>query len=444
VQLNSGGTLWEQASPGSYYFGPGPLASNVASFAIAGNGTVVQLNSGGTLWEQAAPGSYYFGPGPIASNVTSFSIGSDGQTLFLRETDHRLYRLDSSGQLCWIDSGVATTFFSSTTVYELDTLGNVWLGSHQPGRGTWVEGNVAKIISAGDGGFYVLGTDGNLWKESFILTSVVGTTWVDGQVKDFAPSNACGLIYALGSDGNLWLEGIGWQHSGRTWIDGGVVSFTLANDGSSLGALYVLHSDGNLWKETAWGGSRTWVDGNVAAFLPVGPSSVFVQGTDGNLWLEEIGWQQLGRTWVDGNVAAFSVAGDGSLVVMGMDGNIWNEQIGWQANGRTLLNNIANLGFSFIQASQAETITTTTSPQSPPGTIAGKNPVVGGWTGALANGVKFALIGAGMGLVYAVGAYALGCVAAPVLLNYVIACVLQGALTGGIFGGVLGAVIGLF
>ncbi len=64
--------------------------------------------------------------------------------------------------------------------------------------------------------------------------------------------------------------------------------------------IYVLGSDGNLWLEHSVNlispgapgtfgqvpPPREHVDGNVAAFQPLDPNTVYVLGSDGNLWLE--------------------------------------------------------------------------------------------------------------------------------------------------------------
>ena len=66
-------------------------------------------------------------------------------------------------------------------------------------------------------------------------------------------------------------------------------------------------------------------------------SSLYVLGTDHNLWLEAPGWQQQGRTFVDSNVLAFAAApqNPGYLYVEGTDHNLWLEAPGWWKNGRT-------------------------------------------------------------------------------------------------------------
>ena len=115
-------------------------------------------------------------------------------------------------------------------------------------------------------------------------------------------------------------------------------------------SLYVLGSNGNLWQEApGWQTTgRTLVDSNVKAFVPTSGDDLYVEETDGSLWLEGPNWQTTGRTFIDSSVEAFSAvapgdqfapAGAGDLYVEGTDGNLWLEGPGWETipNGRTLI-----------------------------------------------------------------------------------------------------------
>jgi hypothetical protein len=98
----------------------------------------------------------------------------------------------------------------------------------------------------------------------------------------------------------------------------------------------VLSADGNLWLENpGWQTSgRTWIDGNVQGYQLGSDSNYYVLGRDGNLWQEKPGWQTSGRTWVDGNVQSFQHASDGNDYVLTTDGNLWQELPGWTPANR--------------------------------------------------------------------------------------------------------------
>jgi hypothetical protein len=109
-----------------------------------------------------------------------------------------------------------------------------------------------------------------------------------------------------------------------------------------LSNVFVLGTDGNLWLEPVnWqqNGQRTLVDVNAQSFAvdPREPGYVYVEGTDGNLWLEDAGWEEHGRTFVDSNVKSFVVdprEPNGYVYVEGTDGNLWLEAPGWNQPGK--------------------------------------------------------------------------------------------------------------
>ena len=105
---------------------------------------------------------------------------------------------------------------------------------------------------------------------------------------------------------------------------------------------YVEGTNGNLWLEApGWqaNNSRTFIDSSVKAFAPVGNESVLVEGSNNYLWLETPGWQaKNSRTFIDSSVEAFAPAGNGQFLVEGLNENLWLETPGWQANNsRTLI-----------------------------------------------------------------------------------------------------------
>jgi hypothetical protein len=177
---------------------------------------------------------------------------------------------------------------------------------------TWVDGNVQSFALGNDGYDYVLGTNGNLWKE-LPGRKTYGRTWVDGNVQSFARGSD-GYDYVLGTDGNLWQELPGWKTYGRTWVDGNVRSFAHGSDGYD----YVLGTDLNLWQELpGWkSNGRTWVDGRIRSFSHGSDGYDYVVGTDGNVWQEQPGWRFWGRIWVDGTARNFALGNDVATYVL--------------------------------------------------------------------------------------------------------------------------------
>jgi hypothetical protein len=100
-------------------------------------------------------------------------------------------------------------------------------------------------------------------------------------------------------------------------------------------SLYVLGSDGNLWLEHGPIGTvpptRQQVDGNVAAFDSIDASNIYVLGSDGKLWLEFgqssglFGTVPPPRQQVDGNVVAFDAIDANTIYALGSDRNLWLE-----------------------------------------------------------------------------------------------------------------------
>jgi hypothetical protein len=155
---------------------------------------------------------------------------------------------------------------------------------------------------------------------------------------------ALGVVFVLGLDGNLWREHppFGQVPPKREQVDGNVVAFHALSDTD----VFVLGSDGKLWREYGSFGQvppkqRDPVDGNVALPLPVAEgeipvlrsfqalsdTNVFVLDNDGNLWFEQgpFGQQHLPPQQVDGNVVAFQALSATEVFVLGSDRNLWLE-----------------------------------------------------------------------------------------------------------------------
>ena len=103
-----------------------------------------------------------------------------------------------------------------------------------------------------------------------------------------------------------------------------------------VNTVYVLGSDGNLWLETSVHGKfgqvpppREQVDGDVILFEPLDPNTAYVLGLDGNLWLEHSVHGKFGqvpppRERVDENVLWFKAIDGNTVYVVRMESFGWN------------------------------------------------------------------------------------------------------------------------
>lgn len=204
----------------------------------------------------------------------------------------------------------------TNTVYVLGSDGNLWRETGSAGNRNLVDGHVAQFQAVDSTTVYVLGTDGNLWAENGNSSN---RGLVDGNVASFQDINSQ-EIYVLGSDGKLWREN--GNSASRTFVDGNVVQFQGLMDSMYV---FVLGTDGHLWREYYDHNTRFLVDGNVRQFQAIDQTTVYVLGTNGNLW-HEIG-NYSNRTQVDAQVAGFEPLLDGSstVYVQSYNGNLWRE-----------------------------------------------------------------------------------------------------------------------
>ena len=328
--LSANGYLYVQGTDGKLWYERSGsdrvlMTSNAQSIANESSGKLSFTYAPTAASEHATNGCYYI-------------LGTDGILWLCGDQNTRQ----------WVDSNVRAFATDGSTIYVLSTDRNLWKESSEwflTGR-TWLDGNVAGFTLGTNGYLYVKGTDGKLWYEKSNNERVMVTSNAQSLVSEsngklstpfYAPtavsrSASDGSRYVLGTDGILWkcIDG----QIARQWVDSNVMTFE--TDG---GYLYVLGSDRNLWREVmGWQQTgRTWLDGNVLSFRLNDGYSIYVLGTDRNLWLESVeGQAKSGRTWVDGNVLDYRVASNGYLYVLGTDHNLWYETIGWQSRGRYL------------------------------------------------------------------------------------------------------------
>jgi hypothetical protein len=224
--------------------------------------------------------------------------------------------------------------FDADTVYVLGRDGNLWREF-----GAWnnalqprerVDGNVQAFQPLDGRLVYVLGSDGKLWREFGAWNNPRRPRQnVDGHVRAFQALDG-EIVYVLGSDGKLWREFGAWDNfeQPRQQVDAQVHAFQALD----AGTVYVLGNDGNLWREfDGWDNPdqpRVQVDASVRAFQALDAATVYVLGSDGNLWREVGSFDnaEQPRVWVDGNVNAFQALNTRTVFVLGSDGKLWREQ----------------------------------------------------------------------------------------------------------------------
>jgi len=140
------------------------------------------------------------------------------------------------------------------------------------------------------------------------------------------------------------------QVSGRISIEGPVSTATQRILGWAVDAntVFVLGSDGNLWFETGpWESvsdtimSRNQIDSRVMAFQVLDVNTLLVLGTNGNLWLEVGPWSDVANTiaarkQIDGSVIQFWGVDSEHVFVCGSDLNLWFETGPWVSVSDTI------------------------------------------------------------------------------------------------------------
>jgi hypothetical protein len=249
-----------------------------------------------------------------------------------------------------VDASVRTfRALDASTVYVLGTDGNLWREFD-----TWnnalkprnqVDRNVSAFQALDASTVFVLGTDGSLWREFSTWNNTRRPrNYVDGSVQAFQALDI-NIAYVLGTDGKLWREYGAWDNSQqpRQNVDGSVRAFQ-ALDASMV---YVLGNDGKLWRESGtWSNvlqPRQNVDASVSAFQALDANTVYVLGNNGNLWREFGTWNNAKRprVQVDGNVKAFQALDANTVYVLGTDGNLWREQGTMQTRTQVASNTLA-------------------------------------------------------------------------------------------------------
>jgi hypothetical protein len=295
------------------------------------NMCIYVLGSDGNLW---------FETGPFGSQVPPPRLQIDGNVAGFQALDsNNVVVLGSDENLWW----------------EIWPYGNVEQTIQNRKQ---IDGNVGafQVVQSLFGNeAFVLGTDGNLWSETWPPTGDVTQTIetrqrIDTNARAFmALSWDPWSVVVLDSDSNLWWEDRPWGAGNKQQIDGAVKAFQPIDAYN----IYVLGTDGKLWFETwpepdpngpyppIWGNvqetikNRQLVDANVAAFQAIDVNTVFVLGSDGNLWLETSPWGDTTQTiqtrqQVDANVEAFNVwidehhtIGDWVVLVKDTDHVLW-------------------------------------------------------------------------------------------------------------------------
>ena len=218
------------------------------------------------------------------------------------------------------------------TIYVRGTDGNLWLErppfGNVPPKRDLVDQNVFTFQALDDTIVLVLRADRSLWFEygPFGQAPISPPMQVDGDVQAFQ-AYIPGSVLVLGTDGKLWYEYnlTGQVPPPRNFLADNVMMFEAVGQSD----LFFLDRGRSLWlQQNAFQAGQPapqLVDENVRAFHQWGLNeSVWVLGTDGNLWLEYAPYGNVPpkRDPVDTNVLAFQPLSDTSAVVLHNDGKL--------------------------------------------------------------------------------------------------------------------------
>ena len=256
------------------------------------------LNSARALW---------YGDGSswqiVQTNVLWFGVAENSSTIWIRDFSGNLYPWSLGRTVTGVAAGTiaygtqrAKNSANDGSVFYIGSDGYLY-SSGLPG--VRLDTNVQSFFPNTYNNVMVIGTDGKLWDEGTTGPSYPWTrSYVDGSALLAQPgcfaNDALGdhgtcNSYVLGSDGKLWLESNVTGGHGSTPIDTNVWQFQGTGAQSNNG-VFINHRDETLTRHNVADGNADWVDGNVSNFQAVSwdDSVVWVQGSDGNLWREQL------------------------------------------------------------------------------------------------------------------------------------------------------------
>jgi hypothetical protein len=286
------------------------IDKNVSKFVPVDISTVFVLGTNGVLWHESAPfGGSTLNRFEVAAGVSNFKMTSAGQLLVML-TDKTLWLYDNPNQ--------------DTIIRQFPTQ---------------IDANVADFCAPyNTSSIFILGTNGNLWWASPPFGKPPPPrVAVDEGVVAFVPwstndSNNPGVL-VLGAQQYerpllLELPPFGsLPPRNVTTVDKNVAQF----EQYDFETIYVLGTDGNLWVEKAPFGTvppaRTQIDGNVKTFRYPNPDYIYVLSSDeaGILWLEfpQYGGTPPPRVQIDSNVATMEAFDEYSVFVLDRQGALW-------------------------------------------------------------------------------------------------------------------------
>jgi hypothetical protein len=309
----------------------GGLQNWIESSIAAGNPVVIGFPVYSTF-KALNSSNYFYGSasGNYLGNHVAFAPKYDGNGLWIENSWGTGWGHNGYAELSWsfvdffafeaasiLPVPMKTRFqgipWDRRHVYVLGSNGNLWREAGNASSRTLVDGNVAQFQALDSTTVYVLGTDGKLWRE---IGSSSNRSQVDGNVLRFQALDST-TVYVLGTDGKLWRET--GSSSNRTQVDASVAEFQALN-GTTV---YVRGTDGKLWRETGSSSNRSLVDSSVEQFQALDSTTVYVLGLDGKLWRET--GNASNRSQVDASVEQFQALDGTTAYVLGADGKLWRE-----------------------------------------------------------------------------------------------------------------------
>jgi hypothetical protein len=278
--------------------------------------------------------STYINRDPIATNLSILEWRAiDATHVFILDRNRELWYGDGVNfnpvqtKVGWFEVAPQSPGNANSPAIWIKDMSN---NLYQWQLGWWPQQVQEEPIAYNVGLFKVSADGYPYWMQGTNLYGGYNRALIDGNVSSFWPASGY-WIFDIGSDGKVWEWGTngGGQPWTRTYMDSNGIAAEPGcfDDPTGQCNSYVLGSDRKLWGESnVFGGhGPNYVDANVLTFQASSRWFVFVQGTDRNLWREDV--QDGRRDYVDGNVYLYQQAGNDTVWVQGYDGKLWREHL---------------------------------------------------------------------------------------------------------------------
>jgi hypothetical protein len=236
--LTTDGKLWRGTIGAS---GGKQIESSVAEFQAVDDGHLYVQSGDGHLW---LAGSDPNKRQPLAEDVAAFQAMPSG-AIYVLGRDRQLWRnaADHSGRALVDAAVVSFQAIDDSIVGVLGSDGKLWREVGTQAHCDLIASSIASFREIGDTLYVLVATDHSLWRK----TANDKAVRVDGPVELFQPADT-NLVYVLGKDGNLWRE-LG-DNTQRQLVDNGVALQPGAFQAMAPAKVLVLGADHRLWLET--------------------------------------------------------------------------------------------------------------------------------------------------------------------------------------------------